>query len=131
MTSRFINCHELFVKYGMYHEIFLKHLLTHMIHNKYEQIMHLLIGALWSCVYGSWIYNYLKNKWISPLTFWVRTSLRRGVLDTTLCDQVFQWLVASRRFSPGTPVSFNKTDRNEITAMLLKMALNTITITLY
>jgi hypothetical protein len=35
-----------------------------------------------------------------------------GVLDTTLCDKVCQWLVAGRWFSPGTPVSStNKTDR--------------------
>jgi hypothetical protein len=28
----------------------------------------------------------------------VRIPLRRGVLDTTLCDQVCQWLVAGRLF---------------------------------
>jgi hypothetical protein len=28
----------------------------------------------------------------------------QGVLDTTLCDQVFQWLAAGRWFSLGTPV---------------------------
>jgi hypothetical protein len=34
-------------------------------------------------------------------------------------------------FSPGTSVSFtNKTDRHDITEILLKVALNTITITL-
>jgi hypothetical protein len=27
-----------------------------------------------------------------PLTLWVRISLRRGVLDTILCDKVCQWL---------------------------------------
>jgi hypothetical protein len=30
----------------------------------------------------------------------------RGVLDTTLCDNVCQSLAAGRRVSPGTPVSF-------------------------
>jgi hypothetical protein len=35
-------------------------------------------------------------------------------------------------FSPGTPVSTtNKTDHNDITEILLKVGLNTITITLY
>ena len=35
-------------------------------------------------------------------------------------------------FSPGTPVSStNKTDRHNITEILLKVALNTITLTLY
>jgi hypothetical protein len=32
----------------------------------------------------------------------------RGVLDTTLCDKVCQWLATGRWFSPGTPVSKNK-----------------------
>jgi hypothetical protein len=41
-------------------------------------------GPSWSWSYGSWIYNYLCNKWLSPPTMWVRIPLRRGVLDTTL-----------------------------------------------
>jgi len=48
-----------------------------------------------------------------------------GVLDTTLCDKLCQW------FSPGTPVSStNKTDRHDITEILLKVALNTTNQTL-
>jgi hypothetical protein len=53
-----------------------------------------------------------------------------GVLDTTLCDQVChrQWQVW---FSLGTPVSStNKTDRHNITEILLKVVLNTIALTL-
>ena len=54
--------------------------------------------------------------------------IRRGVLNTTLCDEVCQWLVAGRWFSPGTPVSStNKTDHHDIAEILLKMVLNTIT----
>ena len=53
----------------------------------------------------------------------------RGVLDTTLCDKVCQWLVAGRWFSPGTTVSStNKADRHDITDILLKVALNTMNI---
>jgi hypothetical protein len=49
------------------------------------------------------------------------------VLDTTLCDKV----AAGLWFSPGTPVSStNKTDYHDITELLLKVALNTITILL-
>ena len=33
---------------------------------------------------------------------------RRGVLDTTLCDKVCQWLATGRWFSLGTPVSPHK-----------------------
>ena len=51
----------------------------------------------------------------------------RGVLDTTLFDKVCQGHATDRWFSPGIPVSStNKTDRHDITEMLLKVALNTI-----
>jgi hypothetical protein len=54
--------------------------------------------------------------------------LRCSVLDTTLCDKVCQWLAAGQWFSPGTPVSStNKTDRHDITEILLKVALKPIT----
>jgi len=47
----------------------------------------------------------------------------RGVHDTTLCDKV----VSNLWFSPATPVSpIDKTDRHDITEILLKVALNTI-----
>jgi hypothetical protein len=51
----------------------------------------------------------------------------QGVLDTTLCDKVCQWLAADQWFSLGSPVSsINKTDRHDIAEILLKVALNTI-----
>ena len=62
-------------------------------------------GLSWSLLYGSWIYNYLCNQCLSPLTLWVRTPLRRYVLDTILCDKVCRWLATGLWFSPGTPVS--------------------------
>jgi len=53
--------------------------------------------------------------------------ISRSVLDTTLCDKVCQWLTIGRWFSQGTAVSSSiKTDRHEITEILLKAALNTI-----
>jgi hypothetical protein len=45
-------------------------------------------GPSWSWSYGSWIFNYLCNQCLSPLTLWVRIQLRRGVLDAMLCDKV-------------------------------------------
>ena len=51
-----------------------------------------------------------------------------GVLDTTLCDKVCQWLATGQWISPGTPfTSTNKTDRHDIIEILLKVVLNTIT----
>jgi hypothetical protein len=85
-----------------------------------------LKGAYGSWLHGSWISNYLWNHCLSPLT-WVWILLRRDVLNTTLCDKLWQWLAKSRWFSPGTSVSStNKTDRHDITKILLKVALNTI-----
>ena len=50
-------------------------------------------------------------------------SYKRGRRD---CDRM-----AGRWFSPDTPVpSTNKTDRHDITEILLKVALNTINLTL-
>ena len=78
----------------------------------------------WPWSYDSWIYNYLCNQCLSPLMLWVRIPFRRGVLDTTLCDKVCQWLATGRWFSPVS--STNKTDRHDITEILLKVALSTI-----
>jgi len=50
-----------------------------------------------------------------------------GVLDTTLCDKVCQWLATGRWFSLATPVSStNETDNHDITEILLTVASNTI-----
>jgi hypothetical protein len=59
------------------------------------------------------------------VVMWVQIPLRRGVLDTTLCDKAGQWLAAGGWFSPSTRVSHpNKTDSYDITEILLKVALN-------
>ena len=52
----------------------------------------------------------------------------RGVLDTT-CDSICHWLATGRWFSPVS--STNKIDRHDMTEILLKVALNTITQILY
>jgi hypothetical protein len=77
----------------------------------------------WSWLHGSWIYNSLCNQYISPVT--CEFESRSG--DTTLCDKFCQWLATGRWFFPGTLVSStNKTDSHNVTEILLKVALNTI-----
>jgi hypothetical protein len=49
--------------------------------------------------FTSTIYNYLCNRCLEPLKLRVRSW--RGVLDTTLCNKVYQWLATSRWFFPG------------------------------
>jgi len=69
------------------------------------------------------IYNYTNCALISTYHHWscaFKSCSWCGVLDTTLCDKVHQWLVAGWWFSFGTPVSYtNKTDHNNITEILL------------
>ena len=85
----------------------------------------------WSWSYGSWIYKYLCNPCLSPSTLGVWIPLGRGVSDTIWCDNVCQWLVRGWWFSLGTPVSCtNKIDRHDVAEILVKVALNTITLTL-
>jgi hypothetical protein len=48
-----------------------------------------------------------------------------------LCDKTCQWFATGQWFSPGTLVSStNKTDHHDITEILLKVALNTRSLTL-
>ena len=76
------------------------------------------------------VVGFTTNYAISAYHHWCcefESRSGRVVLDTTLCDKVCQWLATVRWFSPGTPVSStNKTDRHDITEILLKVALNTI-----
>jgi len=55
---------------------------------------------------------------------------QKGVFDVTLCDKVCQWPVAGRWFLPGISVSStNKAAHHDITKILLKGTLSTITLT--
>jgi hypothetical protein len=59
-----------------------------------------------------------------PISTEVQISIKARC--TTLCDKVCQWL-ATGRFYPGPLVSSsNKTDRHDITIILLKVVSNTI-----
>jgi len=94
---------------------------------KFTHIYFPLTRSSCSWLYGSWIYNYICNQCLSPLKLFESRPCR-GTLDTASCDKVCQWLATGRWFSPGTPVSStNKTDRHDITEILLTVALNTIT----
>jgi hypothetical protein len=98
-----------------------------------DVVFSTLKGPSWSWSYGCWIYNYICNQCLSPLKLCELESRSwRGVLDTTSCGKVCQWLPTGRWFSPGTPVSStNNTELHDITEIWLKVALNTITQTIF
>ena len=62
------------------------------------------------------------------MVIWFECLCSKLQLLLVLCDKVYQWLATgSRWFSPGPLISStNKTDRHDITEILLKVALNTI-----
>ena len=72
-----------------------------------------------------------KNSLSLSLSFmFKKCTLRRGLLETTLCDKICERLATSLWFSPGTTgSSTNKSDRHDMTEKLLKVALSTITLT--
>ena len=81
----------------------------------------MVVGFTTNCA----ISVYHHKSWEFKFRSW------RGVLNITSCDKVCHWLAAGLWFSPGTLVSStNKTDCNDITEILLKVAVNTITLTL-
>ena len=72
-----------------------------------------------------WFTTTYVNQYLSPLILWVLISIRARC--TTLCNTVCQWLATGRWFTPCPLVSStNKTDRHNITEILLKVTLNTI-----
>jgi hypothetical protein len=77
--------------------------------------------------------DYLCNQYLSPLTLSVRILHKRGVLDTTLCDKVCQWLATGRWFSLVLwfPPPIKLTATSDASEILLKVAFNTITLALY
>ena len=65
------------------------------------EYVNIILSHFWNYIYilrncrcrdrmGRSIDNYLCNQCLSPLTLLVQIPLRRGVLDTTLCDEVCQ-----------------------------------------
>ena len=88
-------------------------------------------GPSWSWSYGSQIYSYLCNQCLSQLMLWVRIPLMARCAQYNIMWYSLIVTCDSRGFSPGTTVfSINKPDRHDITEILLKVALSTITLTL-
>jgi hypothetical protein len=81
----------------------------------------------WS--YGSWIYYYLCNQCLSPLTLRVRILLWWGVHIYNIMWKSLSVTCGRSVVSPGTPVSStNKNDHHDKNEILLKVTLNTITL---
>jgi hypothetical protein len=84
-------------------------------------------GSSWSWSYGTNVVEFTTTSAYHHYSCEFESRSWRGILDTKLCDKVCQWLAKGRWFSPGTTISTtNKTDRHDITEIVLKVTLNTI-----
>ena len=87
-------------------------------------------GALWYITDLSFYQNSAFK-----IFKWSFISIRLDIVYVYIYIYIYiihqLWLIAGQWFSPGPPVSStNKTDRHDITEISLKVALNTITLTL-
>ena len=80
--------------------------------------------ASWS--YGSCIYNYLCNRCLPPIALWVR------ILLMARCTRynIIWWSLPVTCFSVYSSSFPNKTERHNIAEILLKVTLDTTTLTL-
>ena len=69
-------------------------------------------GSSWS--YGSWIYNYMCHRFLSPLNLWVRTPFMARCTRYNIMSVTWDRSVVS---------STNNTDRHDITEILWKVVL--------
>jgi hypothetical protein len=81
---------------------------------------HMVVGFTTTYVITAY-YHYYSCEFKS-FSWW-------GLLNTTLWDKVCQWLAVGLWFSPIS--STNKTDCHDVTEILLKVVLSTITLTLW
>ena len=71
----------------------------------------------------NWVFNLLPSSAFISLASFLNSN-------PTHCDKFYQRIVLDRWCFPGTAVSStNKADRHDVTELLLKVALNTITLT--
>ena len=97
------------------------------IYYMYRNIQKIFGGVSWS--YGSWIY-YLCNQCLSSLKLGVRTPFMARCNQYNIMWSSLSVTYDRSVFSLGTPVSSTyKTDSHDIAVILLKVALNTITLT--
>jgi hypothetical protein len=81
------------------------------------------------CMKSIWAVEFATTYAISAYHHWhcEFKSCSGEVYSKQHCDKVCQWLATGQWFSPGSPVSSNnKTDRHDITEIVLKVALNAI-----
>ena len=84
-------------------------------------------GTSWSWSYCRLIYNYICNHCLSPLKLWVRIAIMGMLTRYNTMWQICQWLTTDCGFLRLFRLMPDKTVRQNIAEILLKVALNAIT----
>ena len=95
----------------------------------FVNVLSYLLSKLYHLILTCSIYNMLLSiSKYSNIIKLLSISSWRGLIETTACDKVCQWLEVCRWFSSGTLVSStNRNDPCDITEIWFKVASNTIT----
>ena len=122
------------IRKGSHFYMFIKLVQSNFIYTCISTIyctLYINLMKMLSWWYGSWIYNYLCNKCLSPLTLWVRIPIMaRCTGYNIMCYNLSVTYDRSVFFSLYCGFLHKYTDCHNITVILLAVALNTITLTL-
>ena len=124
------NCMYEFNYWCPYHDVKLRNVVRFALLVYWLLLYHLaLIGTVVSCSYGSWIYNCQWKQCLSPLTLWVRNPIMarctRYIYVIKFVSDLWKVIGFLRGLRLPPP---NTTDSHDITQILLKVTLNTITL---
>jgi len=72
---------------------------------EYPFLSYFKSAPSWSWSYGSWIYNYICNQCLSPLTLWVRIPIKAKCTRYNIMWSSLSVTYDRSVGSPGTPVS--------------------------
>ena len=113
-TIGFIELHIFFLKYFVFLFFFLQLIRNFRSFLIFIMNTYILFRVIYEC-------TMKLEKMTNKNDFWKKVKISKlGVLDTTLCDKVCQWLATGWWFSLDTPVSStNKMDGHVITEILL------------
>jgi hypothetical protein len=121
--------------YGLFRDLWSTYQIAHNNKIKYIFWHWLSIGWIWKnwtcCFQMEYLLILGKNTIVPQPIKWSMSWMRCIPYIIKLCDKVCQWLATGRWFSPVPPVSStNKAYRHKIPDIFLKVALNTIALTL-
>ena len=114
------------LKISFYHDVFFRFVWCKTLECYIQRALRRTrwVNVIFTVRYVAWgEYSVLSKN--------VSRDVRKDIWNHIIkCNKVCQWLAAGRLFSLCTPVSSNITNRHDITEILLKVALNTIPLSL-